>query len=293
MLICCLALTACKKVEATTEEIGDVTLYRNHSYGRADRQIFDLCLPTEARGEIGLILLIHGGGWAAGDKEVYEAELRSWAERGYAVAALNYRYADKRVRVDEQLDDIKSCMSAIRSLGENHGVSIDRAILSGGSAGAHLSLMYAYKMKSVSPIEPVAVISYAGPTDLADMRFFEESEIRDSIDIMISKISGANIKNGEFADYIDKLNYASPTIYVSEDSVPTVICHGKLDNIVPYSNALTLDAMLTKYGVEHELIIYENSGHGLEADPECAERALELFTQYAERYLKKYSKEVG
>ena len=57
------------------------------------------------------------------------------------------------------------------------------------------------------------------------------------------------------------------------------------DDIVPYRNAVDLDAKLTEYGVEHVLNSYPNSGHGLELDAENMALAEQLLWEYIYKYL--------
>ena len=58
------------------------------------------------------------------------------------------------------------------------------------------------------------------------------------------------------------------------------------DDVVPYSNATALYNLLQEQGIVSELITYPDSGHGLEANPDSAERATEAFYRYAKEYLK-------
>ena len=78
----------------------------------------------------------------------------------------------------------------------------------------------------------------------------------------------------------------SPINYVSADCVPTVINHGSADSIVPFSNAQTLDALLTEYGVEHVLNVYQGADHDLGKDDAAKKRADELLFGYIDRFLK-------
>ena len=78
----------------------------------------------------------------------------------------------------------------------------------------------------------------------------------------------------------------SPVAYVSADCVPTVINHGNADTIVPFSNAQALDALLTQYGVEHVLNVYEGADHDLGKDEDAKDRADELLFGYIDRFLK-------
>ena len=84
----------------------------------------------------------------------------------------------------------------------------------------------------------------------------------------------------------DALYAVSPIAYVDESTVPTIICHGMKDNVVPYSNALSIVEKLEQYGVAYDFISYSNSDHGLANDPECAEKADKLIFEYADKYLK-------
>ena len=292
VILFAISICGCDTYAPREETYDGYTLYRNYRYGIHKRNILNVAIPDGVTGELGLVLMIHGGGWHAGDKSVYESDLAYWAERGYAVAALDYRYASKNVHAEDILDDIENALSFLKEHAEGLGVNLSGVILTGGSAGGHLALLYAYSRGESSPIEPRAVVSYSGPTDLYDENFYIESEILEDVEKMISKISGAEATRENRENSKAALSAASPITYAAY-AVPTVICHGTDDVVVPISNAYTLDALLTEYGVEHELIIFENSGHGLESDPESSERASDAFLEYARKYLKRAQPEVS
>ena len=84
----------------------------------------------------------------------------------------------------------------------------------------------------------------------------------------------------------DALYSVSPITYVNESTVPTILCHGMKDSVVPYSNALSIVEKFEQYGVTYDFISYPNSEHGLESDPDCAQKADRLLLEYAEKYLK-------
>lgn len=289
-LLTTLFLYSCSDDPKPEEEVIDMhtyTLHTNASYGDDTRHLLDVAVPEGKKGEtVGVILMIHGGGWISGDKEIYYNELKKWAnDYGYIAAAINYRYADgDDITTDDMLSDIDSALSKIKSIAKSHGVTAGKALLTGGSAGGHLSLLYAYKCGETAPIKPAAVVSHSGPTDLCDANFYKENGIVDDIVEMIGSLVGEDIDPDSYTDVKDALVYASPTSYVST-AVPTVICHGTLDSIVPVSNAYTLDALLTEAGVTHELIIFENSNHGLESDPDASALAAERMYIYARKYL--------
>lgn len=259
------------------------------SYGTHERQVVDLCIPEEASGDLGLVLFIHGGAWIAGDKESYSEGMNYGAsELGVATAALNYRYISEDVDLLDVLDDIDAALAEIRKKGAEVGVNINRVLLTGDSAGGHLSLLYAYARKNTAPVTPVAVISNSGPTDLYDDNFYQNNALGDEtvISDLMSKCCGQRFTFDTKDSARDALYSVSPIAYVSADSVPTVINHGNADTIVPFSNAQTLDALLTQYGVEHVLNVYNGADHDLGKDDAAKDRADELLFGYIDRFLR-------
>ncbi len=273
----------------------DYDLMKNVKYGNGERQVLDIAFPKDAEGDIDLILYIHGGGWIAGEKDVYFESITGRAKQGYVSAAVNYRYVSENSDCVNMIDDINSALIKIRKLGAEKGVNIERVLLTGHSAGAHLSLLYAYTRAKEAPIKPVAVVEKSGPTDLvpydgsefylnAKNEVLKEVFFKTFSDMIKKNITPDNYNDEEI---IKALKKVSPLYYVDENSVPTVICHGSKDSIVPYDNAVSLDRALTENGVEHIFITYPNSDHGLESDNDCNEEAERVTEEYIKKYLKK------
>jgi dipeptidyl aminopeptidase/acylaminoacyl peptidase len=103
---------------------------------------------------------------------------------------------------------------------------------------------------------------------------------------MIYSISGAKVTKKPVTECEDVLSKVSPINYVKSNTVPTLLCHGMKDDVVPYSNATALFELLKKHGVAVELITFQNSGHGLEADSDKSNYADEVFYRYVDEYLK-------
>ena len=263
--------------------------YRDLSYGSyGERNLLDLNIPKENDGEIGLVLFIHGGGWIGGDKSIYEAGIEAASEKyGFAAAAINYRYISEDVDMYDVLDDIEAALALIKEKGKENGVDINKVLLTGGSAGGHLSLLYAYSRAESAPIKPVAVISDSGPTDLTDERYYTESILGDAevISELFSWACGKKYSYADRASVKSELEGVSPLFYVNENTVPTVINHGMKDSVVPYSNAVSLDAKLTESGVTHYFNSYPNSDHDLGSDKSNKRLADTLFLEYCNTYL--------
>lgn len=264
-------------------------LYLDIPYGEHERHKFDLSLPDGAAGTLGLILYIHGGAWVSGDKECYRGELERRNAQGYAAASMNYRYVGAEVDLDDEADDIAAAIKRIKSFAAEKGVDLEKALLTGHSAGGHLSLFYAYSRAEGSAIEPAAVVSFCGPVDLSTRDFFEKGVGGNTATLcgLFSACCGRAVTAENFfsPDVQKLLRSVSPIAYVSPDSPPTAIAHGEADDVVPFSQATALDEQLSRCGAAHDLVRYPNSGHELGRDPDAAERAEKLFCEYADKYL--------
>lgn len=256
------------------------------------RQTYDLVFPKSASGSTGLLLCIHGGGWVEGSKDEYTGSLMQMsAQRGIAAACMNYRYVSETVGFDDVLDDISSALAAIKKTGAAFGVDFDRVLLTGISAGGHLSLLYAYTRKDTAPVKPVCVVELCGPTDLENEFYYsDENSVNHAVGAeYFRNIISNGIKHSICVEDFDAarpaLKQYSPISFVDENTVPTVFGHGEQDTIVPYQNALDLDARLTEYGVEHTFVSFPNSGHGCE-DKASISKIMELFFGCADQYLK-------
>ncbi|MBE7068086.1 MAG: alpha/beta hydrolase [Clostridiales bacterium] len=285
----CFPFVGCKKDERPQTkrvETENYIAYTDLAYGEHERQCLNLYLPKKT-GKVGVYFAIHGGGWMAGDKIGYENELLTWCKKGYVAAALNYRYASLEdcVSCADMLDDITLALLRVKRTAEEHGIETHKALLTGGSAGAHLSMQYAYQKADIAPITPVAVCSLSGPTDLLDENYYGSNPLKEEILKMFKNLCGYDFDESTIHIAEPLLKQASPLYYVTQDSVPTILCHGVKDDIVPLSNAQAMDKRLTELGVKHDFVVYSNSGHGLEADPDCSARTDALLQEYAETYL--------
>ena len=268
-------------------------VYYDYAYGADPLQCLDFVIPMEDDVK-GLYVIIHGGAWISGDKKELRNSINNAAAHGYAVAAINYRFISESIHMNDILNDITEALYCIKDLAEEHNIKLQKAVFSGWSAGAHLSLLYSYKCASESPICPVAVISYCGPTDLTDPEFIENSELGDTASMLdlMNKLCGISISQndyydhtGNYKEWIDALQSYSPVYCVNEKSVPTVLGYGKKDTIVPFSNAVKLDQALSDNNVTHQFVVFPESGHNLDKDEESIQQMTSAESQYVQTYL--------
>ncbi len=258
------------------------------------RQSLDLVLP-EQTGATGLLLFIHGGAWISGDKAIYKDLAAQWAKGGIAAATMNYRYLSDTVHMNDLLDDVQAALAKIKETAAAAGHPVTKVVLAGMSAGAHLSLLYAYARKDSAPVPPSAVVSYSGPSDLTRADFLEQNSLGDLNAMLglMQKASGVAItaaeytnKTGNYDAFMRALRSVSPITYANASAVPTLFAHGEQDTIVPFAGVKALSDTLTAAGVKNDLVAYPNSGHDLANDPDSASQLNTLVMQYAESYLK-------
>jgi len=272
----------------------DNRIFTNEYYTaeRIKRQTYDLAFPKNASGDLGLVLCIHGGGWIEGSKDEYTKNLFQFCEeKGLAAACINYRFVSEDINYGDELDDISAALAAIKAKGAEYGVNFNKVLLTGGSAGAHLSLLYAYTKKDVAPIEPVCVVELCGPTDLTHKFYLtDDPSVPKAVGTeffreVLSHGIGYNIDLNNLPAAQDALSRYSPINYIDENTVPTFFGHGEEDTVVPYKNATDLEAKLTKYGIDHEFVSFPNSTHACE-NKECLSKMMKIFYDCTDKYLK-------
>ncbi len=251
-------LVSCKKETGSNsaqpevqKDISDV------SYGTDPAQKMDVYLPAgRTISGTKTLILIHGGGWAEGDKSDFTDGIS--ALRGqladFAIFNINYRLASAGTnQYPAAINDVHSVIGFIVSHADEYIINADKIALLGASAGAHLSLLEAYKNNNERRIK--AVIDLFGPTDLLWM-YNEHPDTAYSHPVLFNFLGAT--PSADSMVYHD----ASPINYISAGAPATEIFHGTVDSIVPISESERLAAKLQLYHVKNEFIKYEGEGHG-------------------------------
>lgn len=256
--------------------------YYNVSYGNHQRNKLDLTLPKNDTN--GLILFIHGGSWMSGDKESYRNNLVDWTiNNGFAACAINYRYVTGIYSYDDILEDISKSLMKVKEIASTKNINLTKLLLTGHSAGGHLSLLYAYSKVDNAPIKPCCVVNLSGPTDLNDTNYYSKSTLK--VSFIFSSLTNNFITKSNYFNKDKILNEVSPISFINENTVSTITAHGIKDNVVPYSNATSLHKLLDDNNIDNILIPFINSGHGLENDNDSKNKLDYLMIEYAKKYL--------
>ncbi|TKC06968.1 alpha/beta hydrolase [Pedobacter frigoris] len=178
-----LVLTSCKKDKKLTTEAQVIT---NISFGADPAQKMDAYLPEGRNEQTPVVVMLHGGGFVAGDKADVSARAQQLSAQGFVVLNVNYRLVNidgvlsnpivhkpSPVKIADQLNDIQAAVNLAAAKSSEWRMSSDKWAIAGHSAGATLALLYAYGDKNTVGRVKVAA-NWAGATNFA---FQDESEV--------------------------------------------------------------------------------------------------------------------
>jgi acetyl esterase/lipase len=198
------------------------------------------------------VMVIYGGGWVLGSKEMSAPLARQLAEQGYVAFAMNYRLAPFHP-FPAAVDDVQASVAWVRDHAFDFGLDPARIGAIGGSAGGHLSAMLATLGQGPhnrgSRIS--AAVSYAGPMDLHPAEFGPDSQFY--LDAFLNCI-------GRPCDEATVVA-ASPISQVDPSDAPIFLANGTADILVPPDQAVRMGDALEGAGVRHEVVIIPDAGH--------------------------------
>lgn len=253
----------------------DVSAYSNKRldirYGQSHpRQVFDIYYPENGEGPFPVLLHMHGGGFAMGDKRDFHIiELLDCTRHGYAFASCNYRRSGDAPFPAAVLD-CRAFVDYLHSHASELNIDDSRMCAFGGSAGGNLSALLAmnvdkfYGEEGEVDASVACAIDWFGPTDFALM----DSQAREN---GIS-LADHNEPHSPESRYIGAplpkankkiLDAANPISYISDSMCPMLIQHGDADILVPFAQSeLLVETVEKKLGSGRVLWLpLEGAGH--------------------------------
>lgn len=244
-----------------------------------------------------VIVWIHGGALIGGRRNGRRGTKMDTFERwylseGYTVVSIDHRLAPE-TKLPLIIEDVQDALQWVRVTGPNHfSIDPDRIVVVGHSAGGYLALM-----TGTFSLAPRAVVSFYGYTDIVgdwyskpDPYYCEQPAV--SQEEAYRRVQGPPVsqRHGENQFYLycrqnglwstevggkdpaeDPAFFESycPHRNITESYPPTMLLHGDQDTDVPHQQSELMAACLSTEGIENELIILENAGHGFggEGDP--------------------------
>jgi acetyl esterase/lipase len=226
-----------------------------------DELMMDLYIPEEADGPVPAVVWIFGGGWRIGDRR--KIVIAPLATRGYVVASIDYRLSDD-AKFPAQIHDCKAAVRFLRANAARFGVDPGRIGVCGPSAGGHLAALVGTandeprlegRVGTTGVSSRVqAVVAFFPPTDLAALY---QADVDMKMYYVIRKLL-----DGRPEEQPELAALANPVRHVSRDDPPFLLIHGAKDSLVPVEQSRILHEALRAAGVESELRVMEDEGHG-------------------------------
>jgi acetyl esterase/lipase len=305
--------------EVAISVAGGVIVHRDVAYGGYELDgvthdlLLDLYLPAQdgAR-SVPLLIFIHGGGWFEGSKATCPGQ--TFAGRGYAMACIDYRLANRcsvELVFPAQIHDVKAAVRWLRQHAGEYSLDPDRFGAIGDSSGGHLAALLGVS----HGVEPLAgegqsgvsdavqaVCDWFGPVEVAQpppaivfeddpcttrLAYLNETYGGEETPYFYWTLAWGMFLGGSLVDpvVLGRAVQASPLSYVDAADPPFLIVHGERDGMVPIEQSELLAAALQDKGVDVVFVRLPETGHayggpGVEVGPWFLDPTLAFFDEY-------------
>lgn len=227
---------------AWSKEIKDIEFARPDGFSLT----LDAWRPDDAQVR-GAVILVHGGGWEAGDKRTYIGPwFTTLTAAGIPWFTINYRLAP-RFPHPAAVEDIEAAVHYVRAHAREYQVDPDRIVLMGESAGGHLAALAALRGK----VKAAGLVSFYGIHDVAQWKI-QRGELPRNIARYLPQATAA------------ALIEASPITYVQRGQAPVLLVHGTADQGVPWQQSQSFCEATRKVGARCDIQLIEGAPHGVE-----------------------------
>jgi len=204
------------------------------------------------------LIHIHGGGWVGGAKETTTLTILPYLARGMDVVSVEYRLGSVSL-APAAVEDCRCALRWVYANAKKYGFDLTGLVVSGESAGGHLSLMtgmltpaagFDNECPGDEDLKVAGIVNFYGITDVGDL------------------LEGANRKSyavrwlGSLPDRKELARSLSPLSYVRSGLPPILSIHGDADPTVPYQHAVRLHQALTRAGLKNQLLTIPGGKHG-------------------------------
>jgi acetyl esterase/lipase len=256
----------------------------------------DIYLPDGEEGPFPIILYIHGGAFALGDKRNIEVlPYLKCLTCGYALVSINYRLSGESI-FPAGLQDVKAAIRWVRANSSQYRLDGNRIAAWGSSSGGNYAAMICLTANVTEfddfslgnpdyPCNVQAAVDWFGPTDFLKMdEQLDENGFGPS-DHGKSDSPESRYLGAKLSDVPVKVEIANPITYIHKQMPPLLIQHGRLDTLVPVQQSMLFAEKLEKYVSQDrfEFDILEGAGH---SDPLfVTERNMDRVFSFLNKYL--------
>ena len=184
------------------------------------------------------ILQIHGGAWVLGDKREQGIPLLTHlAANGWVGFNANYRLSPGATFPDH-LVDLKRAVAWIREHAAEHGADPDYLVVTGGSAGGHLTALMAL---TANDPDYQPGFTNVDTSFRAAVPFYGVYDFTNRLDTwdptFITRFLEPHVMKAFFDEEPDRYAEASPIDRVRGDAPPFLVVHGDRDTLAPVADA--------------------------------------------------------
>jgi acetyl esterase/lipase len=245
-----------KTVTAGRKPKIDPAYAANHfdiQYGEAGGQklFLDARVP-DGTGPFPILIIVHGGGWMAGDREGDIVPVLAPYATHFTWFTISYRLAPTN-RWPACFDDVQTAVHWVKQHGTEYKGDPDRIALLGYSAGGHLVTLAG--TLAAADLHVQAIVGMAPPTDLV-----WDNERRGGLSTSMTNLfdyATTNITSDRRA----LLKQWSPLTYVKPGLQPFLLVQGSADRTVPYRGTTNFMAKLQAASVPCDILVITNGQH--------------------------------
>ncbi|RZL09922.1 MAG: alpha/beta hydrolase [Hymenobacter sp.] len=235
------------------------------AYGPDPEQTLDLyqaAATHQLRQRDYTIVFLHGGGYYTSDKAKEERYIQPYLQKGLNVVNLNYRL--KR-GIPLAAEDLTTALNFLQAQKATYPLRLDRVILTGFSAGAHIASLVAVTANAPAYPHPLAagiqiagVVNFSGPVDGLDV---VEQVFMDNKVPLMHQIGVALFPAS--LDYAPKalIRPYEPITYFDKQDPPFFIWHGGQDDQVPPGTFTDFVAFLQQNPRKNEVLYVPQARH--------------------------------
>ncbi|MCU0476240.1 MAG: alpha/beta hydrolase [Anaerolineae bacterium] len=242
---------------------------------RFRRQVLDVYLPTsDARTTpdgVPLVFAIHGGGYVTGDKDIMAAIAEVLTADGYAVVSPNYRLGT----FPDPIDDITCALAwALTEGAQAYAFDLSRVVITGESAGGNAAALLSAHDDLGRFLTDCPHALPDGFAFAAAVPYYLYGDMTTCTDNcrLLRQVTGVYLDTPIGTATADQLREAwgeaSPLVWIDGSEPPTLAIHGRIDDIVPYSETELYVQVLTEAGAPIEAYYLDDAPHGYIKHPD-------------------------
>jgi acetyl esterase/lipase len=260
--------------------VSNIDIEKDVVYGDAGDRPLKLDIYRPATPNRAAVLLVHGGGWSRGSKEMLGPAATALAEQGFVVLAQEYRLTGE-APFPANIHDVKRAIRWAKEHAAELGFDPERLCLEGHSAGAHLVLLAAGTPDDarLAPPEGLGGVSQsvAAVCAIYPPTLFHIGESRPSGSLPARSLPGADVSEEAAA-------LASPIEHVTAALPPVMLLHGDADKVVPVSASRRYEERVRAVGGKVDLHVYAGLPHGFANHPEIRPAMMSMIGGFFRRW---------